>query len=79
MRVSELNLVAFGPFSERLLSFGKTGLHIVYGPNEAGKSSALRALKYLLYGIPERTTLFTPMTGFGLQGHCCRMKGTSSG
>ena len=56
MRVSELNLVAFGPFTERLLSFDKTGLHIVYGPNEAGKSSALRALKYLLYGIPERTT-----------------------
>ncbi|MGD8910529.1 MAG: AAA family ATPase, partial [Chromatiales bacterium] len=56
MRISELNLVAFGPFTERLLSFGKTGLHIVYGPNEAGKSSALRALKSLLYGIPERTT-----------------------
>ncbi|MCM8883209.1 MAG: AAA family ATPase [Candidatus Thiodiazotropha sp.] len=56
MKVSELNLVAFGPFTERLLSFGKTGLHIVYGPNEAGKSSALRALKSLLYGIPERTT-----------------------
>lgn len=55
MRVSELNLIAFGPFTERLLSFGKTGLHIVYGPNEAGKSSALRALKSLLYGIPERT------------------------
>lgn len=56
MRVSELNLVAFGPFTERLLSFGNRGLHIVYGPNEAGKSSALRALKYLLYGIPQRTT-----------------------
>ncbi|MCP5413591.1 MAG: AAA family ATPase [Chromatiaceae bacterium] len=56
MRVSELNLVAFGPFTERLLSFGKTGLHIVYGPNEAGKSSALRGLRYLLFGIPERTT-----------------------
>ncbi|MEJ2404540.1 MAG: AAA family ATPase [Candidatus Thiodiazotropha sp.] len=56
MKVSELNLVAFGPFTQKRLSFGKTGLHIVYGPNEAGKSSALRALKSLLYGIPERTT-----------------------
>jgi len=56
MRISELNLVAFGPFTEKVLSFDKTGLHIVYGPNEAGKSSALRALKYLLYGIPTRTT-----------------------
>lgn len=31
------------------------GLHIVYGPNEAGKSSALRGLKALLYNIDERT------------------------
>jgi len=31
------------------------GLHIVYGPNEAGKSSALRGLKALLYGVEERT------------------------
>jgi uncharacterized protein YhaN len=25
---------------------------VIYGPNEAGKSSALRALRHLLYGIP---------------------------
>ena len=55
MRIEELNLAAFGPFTERVLAFGETGLHIVYGPNEAGKSSALRGLKALLYGIDERT------------------------
>jgi len=30
-------------------------LSLVLGPNEAGKSSALRALRALLYGVPERT------------------------
>jgi uncharacterized protein YhaN len=55
MRIEELNLAAFGPFSDRILVFNKLGLHIVYGPNEAGKSSALRGLKALLYGIDERT------------------------
>lgn len=55
MRIDELNLAAFGPFTDRVLAFGETGLHIVYGPNEAGKSSALRGLKALLYGIDERT------------------------
>lgn len=55
MRIDELNLAAFGPFTDRVLAFGETGLHIVYGPNEAGKSSALRGLKALLYGIEERT------------------------
>ena len=58
MEIRELNLVAFGPFSERLLDFSSSdgGLHIVYGPNEAGKSSSLRGLKALLFGIPARTT-----------------------
>ncbi len=55
MRIDELNLAAFGPFVDRVLAFGENGLYIVYGPNEAGKSSALRGLKALLYGIDERT------------------------
>lgn len=56
MRIDELNLAAFGPFTDRTLDFSERGLHIVYGPNEAGKSSALRGLKALLYGIDERTS-----------------------
>ncbi len=55
MRIDALNFAAFGPFTDRILSFSELGLHIVYGPNEAGKSSALRGLKALLYGIDERT------------------------
>ncbi len=57
MKIQQLNLSAFGPFTDHELFFGEegTGLHIVYGPNEAGKSSALRGLKALLYGIEART------------------------
>ncbi len=55
MKIQELNLAAFGPFTDRVLTFDGVGLHIVYGPNEAGKSSALRGLKALLYGVEERT------------------------
>ncbi|BCD98647.1 ATP-binding protein [Marinagarivorans cellulosilyticus] len=55
MKIRKLNLTAFGPFTDRELVFDEVGLHIVYGPNEAGKSSALRGLKALLYGIDERT------------------------
>ncbi|MFV0277365.1 MAG: AAA family ATPase [Parahaliea sp.] len=50
-----MNLTAFGPITQKELVFDEVGLHIVYGPNEAGKSSALRGLKALLYGIDERT------------------------
>ncbi len=55
MKIQELNLAAFGPFTDRILAFDGAGLHIVFGPNEAGKSSALRGLKALLYGVEERT------------------------
>lgn len=57
MKILRLDLRAFGPFTdvEIDLSAGTEGLHIVYGPNEAGKSSALRAIRAMLYGIPQRT------------------------
>lgn len=56
MEIRELSLTAFGPFTRRVLKFDRSGgLNIVYGPNEAGKSSALRGLKSLLFGIPGRT------------------------
>ncbi len=57
MRLKRLDLKAFGHFTDRTLDFDsrKPGLHIIFGPNEAGKSSSLRALKALLYGFPERT------------------------
>lgn len=54
MRITRLELKAFGHFTGRILELGP-GLHIVYGPNEAGKSSTLRALKAWLFGFPERT------------------------
>lgn len=57
MRIKRFDLKAFGPFTDRVLAFdSKTpGLHIIFGPNESGKSSSLRALKALLYGFDERT------------------------
>lgn len=57
MRILELYLKAFGPFTEKRLALdhAASGLHVIFGRNEAGKSSALRALRGLLYGIPGQT------------------------
>jgi uncharacterized protein YhaN len=57
MRIARLDLTAFGSFSATTLDFEqKTGsVELVYGPNEAGKSTTLRAISGLLFGIPERT------------------------
>lgn len=89
MKLHELHLHAYGPFTDQRLdlSAGHEGLHLIFGHNEAGKSSALRALKALLYGVPERTqdTFIHPNAalriGARLRGrdgqelHCYRRKG----
>src|SRR6266542_3729986 len=58
MRLSTLELVAFGHFSGESLSFADRygAIDIVYGDNEAGKSTSLRAISGFLFGIPVRTT-----------------------
>jgi uncharacterized protein YhaN len=57
MKLSKLLLQAFGPFTDTVLDFSASpaNLHLIYGPNEAGKSSALRAMTDLRFGIPTRS------------------------
>ena len=57
MRIDRLDLLAYGPFTEQSLDLteGNSGLHLIYGDNEAGKSTSLRALIAWLFGIPVRT------------------------
>ena len=57
MKLLKLLLKAYGPFTAKTLDFstGPVDLHLIYGPNEAGKSSALRAMIDLRFGIPLRS------------------------
>ncbi len=58
MRFRRLSLDAYGPFTGTTLDMSRVtgnGLHLIYGPNEAGKSSALRAIRDLLFGMPTQT------------------------
>lgn len=58
MRLSTLDLLAFGHFTNKTLVFtDKPGaIDIVYGNNEAGKSTSRRGVSSFLFGIPVRTT-----------------------
>ncbi len=40
MKILEMKLIAYGPFTDVTLdlSAGNKGLHVIYGPNEAGKA-----------------------------------------
>ena len=56
MRLLELDLERYGPFTGKRLAFRPDAkLHIVYGPNEAGKSCSLAAVTDLFFGIETRT------------------------
>ena len=52
MRLLDLDLERFGPFTDKRLVFRPDArLHIVLGANEAGKSCSLAAVTDLLFGI----------------------------
>jgi len=58
MRFDRLLIPAFGPFTNLDLKFTDQGgdLHVIYGSNEAGKSSLLRAFRDLLFGIHSQSS-----------------------
>ena len=59
MRIRELKLIRYGKFTDRTLSLPARDLdiHLIVGPNEAGKSTARTAIGDWLFGIPARTPL----------------------
>ena len=58
MKLNKLHLIRFGPYTDFTIDLesGNKNFHMIYGPNEAGKSTALRAISGLFYGIEETTT-----------------------
>lgn len=57
MRVARLDLERFGRFTDVRLPFphSQSDFHVIYGPNEAGKSTTRNALSELLFGFGMRT------------------------
>lgn len=62
MRLNRLDLTRFGKFTNLSLSFpvptpGSPDLHVIYGANEAGKSTLLEGWLDLLFQIPLRSSM----------------------
>lgn len=53
MRIQRLDLLRYGHFEDKHIELpaSKSDFHILFGPNEAGKSTALCAIEDLLFGI----------------------------
>jgi uncharacterized protein YhaN len=57
MRFVSLTYRRFGPFDDCTLDLSSgPGLHFIYGPNEAGKTTALRGLGHFLFGFPYKAS-----------------------
>ncbi|WP_218062230.1 ATP-binding protein, partial [Endobacter medicaginis] len=58
MRLQTLDLIRFGHFTDRRFDFGAkpkgADFHIIYGRNEAGKTTTMEGLLRLLYGFRPR-------------------------
>ena len=57
MRLARLDLLRYGRFTDASidLPWAERDIHIIYGPNEAGKTTSLTAIEDLLFGIPLRS------------------------
>ena len=55
MKIRQLHINRFGHFNECDLIFPGDGLQVIYGPNEAGKTTLLEFLRGLLFDFPTRT------------------------
>lgn len=56
MRFTELKLDKFGSFESVQLPLDRSdGLTVIYGPNEAGKSTCLAAISDFLFGVPNNS------------------------
>ncbi len=54
MKIRTLRIENFGIFTEKDLDFKKGSFHLLFGENEAGKTTLLSLLRYLLFGFPHR-------------------------
>ena len=54
MKILSVYIEEFGGIRDRHMEFG-SGLNIIEGENESGKSTIWLFIKFMLYGLPRRT------------------------
>ncbi|MBM7646921.1 uncharacterized protein YhaN [Scopulibacillus daqui] len=57
IKIKQINIYQFGRFTGRSIQLPAAPFLIVYGPNEAGKSTLTAFIKYMLFGFPPKAKL----------------------
>ena len=69
MRITDINIDGFGIWSDLGLEHVSEGLSVLYGPNEAGKTTLLEFVRSVLYGYCfERRSRYLPPVAGGRAG-----------
>lgn len=68
MKIQEMYLHGFGDFSKRMIGPLNPLVTVIYGPNEAGKSTLLAFIRTVLFGFPFRFRTFYPPIAGGRHG-----------
>ena len=71
MEIREMQIDGFGIFSAKKVKGMSSGLNIIYGPNEFGKTTLLEFIRCMLFGFPKKNqkiNQYTPINGGRLGG-----------
>ena len=71
MEIREIQIDGFGIFSTKKVKGVSSGLNIIYGPNEFGKTTLLEFIRCMLFGFPKKSqkiNQYLPVNGGRLGG-----------
>jgi uncharacterized protein YhaN len=71
MEIREIQIDGFGIFSTKKVKGISSGLNIIYGPNEFGKTTLLEFIRCMLFGFPKKNqkiNQYTPVNGGRMGG-----------
>ncbi|MEC0805679.1 ATP-binding protein [Bacillus atrophaeus] len=62
MQILSLHIYQYGKFSNQTFHFSTSGVQLIYGLNEAGKTTMMSFIESMLFGFP-KTKKYEPKTG----------------
>ncbi|BCE05860.1 AAA family ATPase [Bacillus paralicheniformis] len=70
MNIHAIHIYGYGKFANQTFRLSPSNLHLVYGLNEAGKTTLMSFIESVLFGFP-KTKRYEPKTGV-IYGGCLR-------
>ena len=71
MQIKEIQIDGFGVFSNDRVDGLASGLNVIYGPNEFGKTTLLEFIRRMMFGFPkknQKVNQYQPINGGNLGG-----------